>query len=318
MFKIGYRTLKTAVGAALAIGIAQWLGLTFYASAGILTILCVQKTRRRSVQLSWQRFLACTIGMGYAAIMFELIGYNPLAVALILMTFIPTVVLLKAQEGIATSSVIILHLYALSEVSVAIILNEFSLIIIGIGMALLMNSYMPSAEKKLQKIQSEIEKNFKEILHQFAIYLKEGDSSWDGKEITATDKLLQKGKDIALQNVENHLLRYEDKYYHYFKMREKQFDIIQRMMPVVSSLDNTVIQGQKIGDYLEELSKGVRPGQGPIDFLQRLFELQDEFKEMELPQSRDEFEIRSALFSLVKEIEQYLVIKRHFRTKQNK
>ncbi len=318
MFKIGYRTLKTAVGAALAIAIAQSIGLTFYASAGIITILCVQKTRRRSVHISWQRFLACTIGMGYAAIIFEIIGYTPLAVALIIIAFIPTVVVLKAQEGIATSSVIILHLYALSEVSVAIMLNEFALIIIGIGIALLMNVYMPSVEKTLEGIKTDIEGNFRKIFQQFAIYLKDGDNGWDGKEITETANLLKKGKDIALQNVENHLLRYDDQYYHYFKMREKQFDIIERMIPLISSLDHTVIQGEKIAEYLEELSKGVQPGLGPIDFLDRLNELQGEFKKMELPKSRDEFEIRSALFSFVKEIEQYLIIKRHFRTEETR
>lgn len=316
MFKIGYRTIKTAIGAAIAIAIAQSLGLTFYASAGIITILCVQKTRRRSLHISWQRFLACVLGMVYAAVVFELIGYNPIAIALLLITFIPTIVLLKAQEGIATSSVIILHLYTLQQLTVAILINEFALIIIGIGMALIMNLYMPSVEKTLQKIQGDLEFNFKEILHQFAIFLKTGDNNWDGKEITEAANLINKGKDIALQNVENHLLRYDDQFYHYFKMREKQFDIIERMMPIISSLDHTVIQGEKIALFLEELREGVRPGIGPIDYLKRLYELQDEFKQMDLPKSRDEFEIRSALFEVVKEIEQYLIIKRHFRIEE--
>lgn len=313
MFKIGYRTMKTALGAALAIAIAQGFGLNFYVSAGILTILCIQKTRRQSVRLSGQRFLACIIGMIYGAAIFELIGYNPLALAILLLLFIPTVVFLKSQEGIASSSVIILHLYTLGEVSIPIILNEFAIIIIGIGMALLMNWYMPSVEKDLEKIQKGIEDNYKKIFQQFSTYLRAGDNNWDGKEITETATLLKKGKDVALYNVENHLLRYNDQYYHYFKMREKQFDIIERMMPLISSLDNTVVQGEKIADFLEELSKEVGPRMAAINFLERLYELQDQFKEMELPKDREEFEIRSSLFSFVKEIEQYLVIKRHFR-----
>lgn len=316
MFKIGYRTLKTAVGASLAIAIAQLLGLEFYASAGIITILCVQKTRRQSLLISWQRFLACCIGIFYGAIFFEVVGYNPLSVAILLIAFIPTVVFLKAQEGIATSSVIILHLYILNEVSVPIIINELGLIVIGVGMALLMNAYMPSVEKDLSKIQMTIEKNFKEIFLQFAIFLKEGESNWDGREITETAQLLSEGKGVALQNIENHLLRYEDQYYHYFKMREKQFEIIERVMPLISSLDQTVIQGKKIAEFLEELSKGVIPEKSPIDFLYKLNELQDELKEMELPKNRQEFEIRSALFSFVKEIEQYLIIKKQFRTEK--
>jgi uncharacterized membrane protein YgaE (UPF0421/DUF939 family) len=316
MFKIGYRTLKTAVGASLAIALAQLFGLTFYASAGIITILCIQKTRRQSLRISWQRFLACCLGLLYASIIFEVVGYHPISVALLLLFFIPTVVFLKAQEGIATSSVIILHLYILGEVSLLIIANELALIIIGVGMALLMNAYMPSVENQLKKTQMKIENNFKEIFFQFSIYLKEGESNWDGKEITETARLLDEGKGVALQNIENQLLRYEDQYYHYFKMREKQFEIIERVMPLISSLDQTVLQGKRIAEFLEELSKGVIPEKSPIDFLQKLNELQSELKEMELPKNRKEFEIRSALFAFIKEIEQYLIIKRHFRTEK--
>lgn len=46
MFKIGYRTLKTALGTALAIYIAQMLGLQNYSAAGIITILCIQVTKK--------------------------------------------------------------------------------------------------------------------------------------------------------------------------------------------------------------------------------------------------------------------------------
>ncbi len=313
MFKIGYRTLKTAIGAAIAIGIAQGLGLTFYASAGIITILCVQKTRRKSLKLSWERLLACSVGMLFAGFIFEFVGYNPLAVALLLLIFIPTVVYLRAKDGIVTSAVIILHLYALGEVSFAIVLNEYALIIIGIGIALIMNSYMPSVEKELELIQEQIETNFKNIFLHFSNYLRVGDSNWDGREITETAGLLIKGQDVALQNVENHLLRYQDKFYHYFKMREKQFEIIERVMPLISSLDHTVIQGEKIAEFLEELSKVVRPEISSVDFLEKLNEMRLEFKEMELPKDREEFETRSVLYAFVKEIEQYLIIKRHFR-----
>ncbi|MBQ9999250.1 aromatic acid exporter family protein, partial [Bacillus subtilis] len=50
MFKIGYRTIKTALGTALAIYISQLLHLQNYASAGIITILCIQITQKRSLQ----------------------------------------------------------------------------------------------------------------------------------------------------------------------------------------------------------------------------------------------------------------------------
>lgn len=61
MFKIGYRTLKTALGTALAIYLAQLLHLQNFASAGIITILCIQITQKRSLQAS---YLICRLFIG--------------------------------------------------------------------------------------------------------------------------------------------------------------------------------------------------------------------------------------------------------------
>lgn len=71
-FSIGYRTLKTAFGAAIAIAIAQYFELASYASAGILTILCVQPTKKKSLHAAYTRFVASIIGMLYAFLSFEL------------------------------------------------------------------------------------------------------------------------------------------------------------------------------------------------------------------------------------------------------
>ncbi|MEB1806497.1 MAG: aromatic acid exporter family protein [Bacillaceae bacterium] len=313
MFKIGYRTLKTAVGAGIAIAIAQWLSLDFYASAAILTILCISVTRRSSVSVSWQRFVGCLLGLVLAFILFEWIGYHPISLIILLLVFIPLSVKLKVKEGIVTSCVIILHIYTLGTVSVAIFLNEIYIIIIGIGVALLMNLYMPSVDRDLHKYQKRIEDNFKIILKEFSNYLRNSGNLWDGKELTETYELIQDAKDIAIRNIENHLLRYEDQYYHYFKMREKQFEIIERIMPFISSLDDTVIQGIKISTFLEELSQAVGPVNTASYFLDELSKMRQEFQQMELPQTRQEFEIRSSLYYVMHELEKYLLIKESLR-----
>ncbi|TMW73724.1 aromatic acid exporter family protein [Alteribacter natronophilus] len=316
MFRIGYRTLKTALGAALAIGIAQWLQLDFYASAGIITVLCIQKTKKKSFQTSWARFLACLIGLFFAAVLFEALGYNPLVLGLLLLLFIPVTLIVRAQAGIVTSLVVMLHLYTLEAVSVPIILNELILIVIGIGCALLMNIYMPSVETELAKDQQELEDRIRTILHEFAVYVRKGDSSWTGKEITEAAEIVDRGKNTALQNLENHVLRYEDLFYHYFKMREKQLDILERMMPLLTSVDTKVKQGEMVAVFLEKLSGAVHPENTAHMFIDELEELQASFREMPLPQSREEFETRSAILQLIKELEQYLIIKRHFKPKR--
>jgi uncharacterized membrane protein YgaE (UPF0421/DUF939 family) len=312
-FKIGYRTIKTAVGTAIAILIAQFLGLDNFASAGILTILCIQVTKKRSFRTAWHRFVACVLAMPFSALFFEGISYHPLVIGLMLFFFIPTIVWLKANEGVVTSSVIILHIYIAHHISIALFLNELGVIIIGIGVALIINLYMPSVEKKLEIYQIRVEENFKLIFREIICYLRVGESDWDGKEITATAHIIEEAKRVAMHDVENRILSDENIYFQYFKMREKQFEIIERILPIVTSITHTIKQGKMIADFLEELSNHIHPGNTAIIFIEKLLEMKKEFEEMELPKTREEFEIRAALLQLVNEMERYLILKSYFK-----
>ncbi|WP_173916210.1 aromatic acid exporter family protein [Halobacillus sp. Marseille-Q1614] len=311
--KIGYRTIKTAIGTPLAIWIATLLELENFASAGILTILCIQITRKRSFLSAWHRFAACMVAIIYSFLFFELLGYHPLSIGLMLFLFIPTTVWLKVTPGIVTSSVIILHLYTAQSIGLAIIWNELLLIVVGIGTALLLNLYMPSLEGKLENYQSEIENNFAAILKEIASFLREGNEGWTGKEITETAALIEKAKALSFRDVENHLLRSHNPYYHYFHMRTKQFELLERMLPLVTRISGTHENSLKIAEFFEELSEGVNPGNTAVIYLKKLKILREEFKQKELPATREEFEIRASLFHLLNEIEEYLIIKRSFK-----
>jgi uncharacterized membrane protein YgaE (UPF0421/DUF939 family) len=315
MIKIGYRTIKTAIGAGLAIYIAELLQLENTISAGILAILCIKATKKGSLYSSWVRFLACLIGIAFSIVLFEGIGYHPLTVALLLLLFIPTTVKVKLTEGIVSSSVIILHFYHAEQFTWNLLFNELAIITIGMGIALLMNLYMPSLENELLHYQREVEENFATIFEEISVYLREGDSDWRGEEITLTSEILVKAKRLAFRDVENHITRNDNDFYHYFKMREKQFEIIERMLPIVSSLTNQVEQGKMIASFIEDLSTHIHPGNTAHVFLEKLFRMKDEFGNMELPKTREEFEIRAALFYFVNEMEQYLHIKDQFKEK---
>jgi uncharacterized membrane protein YgaE (UPF0421/DUF939 family) len=313
-YRIGSRTIKTALGTAISILIAQKFGLENFASAGILTILCIKVTKIKSLRASWDRFLACVLAMLFSSLFFEIIGYHPIVIGVMLLFFIPTVVMFKANDGIVTSSVIILHIYMANKLSMGLFLNELGVIIIGIGVALIINLYMPSADNKLKKYQLRIEENFKVIFCEMITYLRTGESHWSGSEITQTAQLLEEAKSFAFRDVENHVLREENDYFYYFKMREKQFEIIERVLPIVTSLTSTLPQGKMIAVFLEELSENIHPINTAHIYLGKLKEMKKEFEEMELPKTREEFEVRAALLQLVKEMNEYLIIKSSYRT----
>ncbi len=313
MFKIGYRTIKTALGATLAIIIAQMLNLEYFSAAGIIAILCIQVTKKKSVYASWHRFLACLIAMAYASLLFQFIAFHPLIIGLILLIFIPTTVALKINEGIVTSSVIIMHLYGSGNITFSLLINETILIAVGVGVALVMNLYMPSVDDKLLAYQESIETNFSAILMGIVRYLRDNDHTWDGKEITETANLLNQAKSLAFRDVENHFLREEDLYYHYFKMREKQFEIIERILPLVTNIPMVVKQSGIVADFIEDLAENVHPQNTASLYLKKLEEMEIHFRGMALPQTREEFESRAALLQLMKEMERYLLLKHSFK-----
>lgn len=308
-FRIGNRTIKTAIGAALSILLAQQLGLMFYSAAGIITILCIQVTVKQSVRTAVNRFLASLLGLGLGVVLFRLLGFTPLTLLIDILVFLPLAVRLRIQEGFVTNMVVLLHLYAQERTDLALIANELGLLVIGIGVALLVNLYMPSLERELKAMQTKVEANFSKILKEYSYYLRFGESEWDGHELIELEGLLGEARKLASRDVENRLGRGDDYYRSYFIMREKQFALLERMMPIVSTLNAQVPQGLQIAEFLERLSDSVHPGNTAYRFLEQLQEMGQEIRESPLPRSRDEFETRASLFYLLREIENYLYIK---------
>lgn len=312
--KIGVRTIKTAVGTGVAIWLAQLINLEFYVFAGILTILSIETTKKRSLNVAMSRIIACILGMFLSGIVFEILGYQIYVISLFILFFIPLLMRLNIQNGFVTSSVIILHVYVLGNFNVNVAINEILLIIIGIGIALIINSYMPDLKHDLKDYSSKIEVKIKKILYEYALYIEKGDQGWTGEQLLELDEILNESKSIAIRNVENHLLRKQDKYYAYFEMREKQYEILVRMLPIVSKLQQEVPQRKIFAAFLYHLSESVHSGNTAQTQLEKLISNREEMNKLDLPKTREEFETRAALFHLINEIQLYLEIKNRLKT----
>ncbi|NYC93567.1 uncharacterized membrane protein YgaE (UPF0421/DUF939 family) [Clostridium acetobutylicum] len=154
---IGLRTLKTALGAAIAIIIAEFLGLKYAAAAGIITILSVQNTKKTSIIIAFQRLASTLLALIISCIIFMIFGYNPISFGVYLAIFIPLTVLFKLTEGIAVSSVLVTHILVEKTISVFWLKNELLLMVVGAGIAILLNTYMPKIDKRIKENQIEIE-----------------------------------------------------------------------------------------------------------------------------------------------------------------
>ncbi|MCM3744584.1 aromatic acid exporter family protein [Sporosarcina luteola] len=313
MVGMGYRTIKTAIGAGLAIWIASLFDLEFSSFAAIIVIMCIEKTKKRTLHSIRKKFFASLLSLLLGSICFELLGYHPFVLTLFILFFVPLLVKARIQEGFVTSIVVLLHIYTVKEANLEILLNELFIILIGIGIALLVNSIMPSFTNEIKKYRTEIEHKFSVILYQFSLLLKDSEHKWDGKEVSDVENILNEAKNIAIQDVENHLLRRENKHYYYLEMREDQLEILKQMVGIISIVSSSALDVKQRGmlaDIFLNISQHVDSGDTTIA-LKLVEEYEESIRETELPKTREEFEIRANLFYLNFEIKNYLIIKKN-------
>ena len=312
-FSIGYRILKTALGDSIAIAVAQFFDLQFYTAAGILTILSVQSTKKKSLHAVYTRVVSSIVGMALAYLFFGIFGYNSVVLGIMLLLFIPTIVSLGVSEGFVSSAVIIFHIYSQANFTVDLLYNELALMAIGYSAGLVVNMYMPDIQAELDWYRKEIESLYAKIFSEIAKYLKEGDTLWDGYELVKAIDILNKAKALAFQDVENHLTRKENLYYVYFDMREQQLEIIERVLPKITALPVIVQQSKLVAVFMEELSENVHSGNTANYFREKLEEVKVEFAKMPLPTDHQTFLAMAALYQFIEEMDAYLAIKQSFK-----
>lgn len=312
MFTIGIRTIKTAIGVMIAFSIAQFFSLENASTAAVIMLLSVQSTKRQSIIVALKRFTAGISGIILAAIIFEGTRYTPLAIGLLICIYIPMMAKYKLQDGIVPGFVIIMQIYVKGGLTVDFMLNQIYIIVIGIMVALFLNLYMPSTEGKLKEMARSTENNMKQLLIQMSRFIKKKEPVWNDLYELKVEECIQSGLDIAKRNIENTFFQKETYYDSYFKMRAEQNEILKRVVPMILHLPGTFPQSKMVANFVEKIGVALDENNSAIDLLEDIRELKTTFEKMELPKTRDEFEVRAALLIFINEIEKFIKIKIDF------
>ncbi len=313
---MGIRVIKTAIAAIAAIYTAIYLELSPALSAGILAILGVEVTRMKGLRSAVVRFVASVLGLFFASLIFTLLGFHHWVVAIFIMITFPILARFQLKDGILTSSVIVFQLFSFGEVTAAIIGNEMLLLLVGLGWATAINFlYMPKDEKGLEAIRARLEEDFSTIFREMARTLRNPEHLWNGGELLSAHGIIEQGAQRSVRNRENRIWSHETYWPTYFEMRGQQLYSIQQMLEELSLVYEKWPQGELIAELLDQLADDVKSEvyQGRTE--QMVFELMRSFRGMELPHTREEFEVRAALFTLLHEVDRYLSIARRLKKK---
>lgn len=311
LYKIGFRTVKTAVGMTLGVIICKLLGLDNYASSAILVVLCIKHTKMHSVQAILSRLVSCLLILFLGSAIFSLLGQHAFVLGLIVLLFIPLTVVLNVQEGVITSCVILLHVFNAKAINGHLILNEIMLLIVGLGIAFLMNLMMPSLDKKLNHFKQDIENQITEI---FNIFSQACSMHNDHLNIKFDSLLLniKKAKSLAFRDVKNHFVRNENSFYHYFDMREEQVELLKRMTSLLERINTDDPILEKISQLMYEIGSNVNSNDYTALRLHSLYEIRLSLDDLPLPTTHKTLNSRAHIIQILNELEEYLNIKSQF------
>ena len=92
------KVIKIAVGTGLAIFIAGIFGLNHSASAGIITLLSIQDTKKSTIKIAVKRIAAFVLAMLISLAVFTLFGYDIWALGCYLLIFVAFCMLFDLNE----------------------------------------------------------------------------------------------------------------------------------------------------------------------------------------------------------------------------
>ncbi len=307
------KSIKIALAAVFSIAVAAELGLRYSATAGIITVLSIQNTKRETLRSARNRTLAFLCALLLAAGAFQLLDFTFMAFAAYLLLFSLICLYAGWGEAIAMDSVLITHFLSEQSMSASLIVNETGLLLIGTTAGVLVNLHLRKKESTFQKIADDVDLQIKEILKNMAHWLLKEDKSGYGPDcLKQLQKSLKLARICALNNYNNSLMKKDTYEMDYIRMREQQSILLKEIYENIKSISYLPKQAEQVAKLLEGIERGYHKNNTVEGLLQDLNLLFMDIKQQELPVSREEFEARALLFYILKQIERLLLIKREF------
>lgn len=307
---LGLRTIKTALGAAIAVFLSQQLNLAYAANSGIIAILSVQNTKKKSMDLVVLRIGSTLLALSIGAVVFRLIGFTALAFGVYLLFFIPIAVKLRFHDGIVPCSVLVSHILSIQSVSMTALFNEMMQMIIGGGVAILLNLYMPSLEKDIAASMKEIDDSIKKILLNKARYIRSFEPIREERLYEELEIKIKQGHELAKKEKDNRFSQESASYVQYMEIRMAQYEILYHMKKHFSRIYASCTQAEVVAQLTDRIAEGLRGIDVPQKLHEELKEARLKFKGMPLPATREEFENRAVLFEYINDLEHFLNVEK--------
>ena len=307
-----HRTIKLILATVLSIYLADWLGLSYATSAGIIAILSILDTRKSSYKMALNRFYSTLLALSIATITFYLLGFGIWTLGVYLVFYVPLAYQFRWEAGIAPATVLVTHLMLEESLSISLLSNEMGLFLIGALTALISNLYMPSQERMIEEYHERVEDKLKQILLRFEQFLIKGDGRNDATLINELDHMLDDALKIVYLERHNQVFQQTNYQVHYFEMRAAQSKILRTM---ATNINKCLLEAREniiLASLFERTAQQLSRENSAKELLLDIELFHATFRERPLPQTREEFETRATLFQLLHDMEHFIQLKVDF------
>lgn len=307
------KLIKYVTGSVAAVLLAVALQLQFAYAAGIITLLTIQDTKKETVKIAVKRMIIFMIMTALSVLIFPLAGFHVWAFGIVLVPYLFCCMALDMKEAIAPIAVLCTHYISAQSCSAGMIGNELLILVIGAGIGVLCNLFMPDGREQLVRYQRTVDDKMVHILQRMALYIElEDKSGYTGNCFEELDGMLADLKKEALHYMNNHLIGEDDYYYEYMQMRAKQCNILKRIYADIIRLTATQEQGKKLAEFIRKTAVEFTEKNDTQGLLSELEQLHGYYERQELPATRQEFENRSMLYHILEDMKIFLEIKKEF------
>lgn len=304
---------KITIAAILAILVADMLQLQFSPTAGIITILSIQKTKKETLKTAGRRGMAFVVAVMISFLCFSVLGFHVFSFAVYLLIFSILCIYFGWTEAIAMDSVLITHFLTKESMGTEILWNEFLLFFIGTGFGVIANLHLRNKKQEFETLANKVDMEIRGILKRMAQrLLQEDKSDYNGSCFEQLEKEVESAKERAFQNFNNQLVNASYYEIDYMKMRENQIEVLKHIYESIKMVESIPSQTKKIANLIVQIEAGYHKENTVKDFLKELEELFREMKQESLPWNRQEFEARAVLFYIMKQLEEFLTLKEKF------
>lgn len=308
---------KISLGCVLSMIAATVLGLKYSATAGLITILSIQQTKKETVITALKRLSAFFCAVVISVLCFSLMGYTTLAFGVYLFIFVILCMILDWQIATVPISVLITHLLAEKSCDISILLNEFLVFVIGAGVGTLINMHLHNDKQKMNSSREKLDNEIKAILERMSQRILTDDKSdYNSDCFKKIDKLLFEARQVAYENQNNKLIGAESYDMDYLKMRENQCSVLMEMYKSILKISMTPEQSKVISEFLKKTSSEFHEKNDVKNLISELEDIFTDMRFQKMPESRTEFENRAVLYSLMLQIKDFLSIKYEFMEKR--